>query len=559
MKYTKFLLSCLIGGLTLAVSGCKDDDDSPRYQLQLGESGRITLQFDYQKTDTVVRLNVMNRDQAVNSIQLVRFTDAELAAYNSQWNTDYVMMPEDAYTMAATTVNFNRGELQKATDITFYPSVLYTHLISQLDSRHNYCLPLKMVNEATSDQAVYVVSLDCPEMMFTTNTDVQLGLLNATSTDVQVTASLIDNGIEIANGVDCEFELVIPENKEAWTAQYNLLNNTQYTLLPEAYATLGHVTGAAEASACNGIVTINRSPEGQEVLTEGQYVLPVVPRKLSGTDAFVLRYDTIAITLDNPLHVFTTSEKISQEERNTWRIQFCNSDMGVWNSDGIITNILDGRQDTFWASWYAWQNGQENWWNDHGTPSDWCDYGLAFLNNQEQTSVRDMFSESNSKWRLADDYIFIAGNRDNPTFVIDLGKEYYISEVGMCHRSQTQYAQTKTADIYITADPEFKFTSMRDGGVYDNYNNVNENNWVKICTIETERSTAEFWSAADDDLRLAGQTKARFLKFVNVGTPLPEQGGTSEHDRSLQYAGVGEIWIKTLEAVDGTPVDELGE
>ena len=69
-----------------------------------------------------------------------------------------------AYTMAATTVNFNRGELQKATDITFYPSVLYTHLISQLDSRHNYCLPLKMVNEATSDQAVYVVSLDCPEI-----------------------------------------------------------------------------------------------------------------------------------------------------------------------------------------------------------------------------------------------------------------------------------------------------------------------------------------------------------------------------------------------------------
>ena len=167
-----------------------------------------------------------------------------------------------------------------------------------------------------------------------------------------------------------------------------------------------------------------------------------------------------------------------------------------------------------------------------------------------------MFSDSNSEWRLSPDYIFIAGNRDNPTFVIDLGQEYVVSEVGMCHRSQTQYAQTKSANIFLSNDEEFKMTTVRDGGTVLNYGTVDENNWTQVCTITTERTTDEFWAPATmNDALYKGQTKARFLKFVNEGTPLPENNAS--HDSSLQYAGVGEIWIKVVETIDGIPVDEV--
>ena len=549
MKYSKFILSCLIGGLTLAVSGCKDDDDAPRYQLQLGESGRINMQFDYQKVDTVVQLSVMNRDMKVNTVQLVPFTQTELDAYNNQWKTNYLLMPEDAYELATRTVTFSRGELQKSADITFYPSVLYSHLLTQLSSAYSYCLPIKMVNEATNDQVVYVANLDYPEMRLTGESQIDLAL-NAMTTDIQFSAGVFDNGVEIPNASAYTFGLVIPEDKEAWVAQYNALNGTQYELLPDAYVLLGNVSGEAAASNCTGTITIDRTPDNEAVLPEGEYILPVVPRKLNATDNLVLRYDTVAITIDNPLHIFTSSEKISQTERDTWRIVFCNSDNGPRENDGIITNILDGNQDTFWAAWYKWWDGQDNWWNDHDRGDDRCDYGLEFLATQEQ-SMPDIFTEtgSSSKWRLAEDYIYIAGNRDYPTFVIDLGKEYYISEVGMCHRTGIQWAHTKTADVYVSNDPEFTLTTVRDGGTIENYSTVDENKWNHICTINTEKTTAEFWAPADiDDARTTGASKGRFLKFVSRDV-FPEDNG------NLQHGGVGEIWIKTVAAIDEVPVE----
>lgn len=548
MKHYKFLAACLVSSLAFFTAACNDDEDGGS-QFQLGMSGCVTLQLPYQKADTLLQVSVVNRSMQANTVKLSLLTQEELDAYNRQWKTDYLMIPEAAYLLEQNSISFSSGEREKSVNLTIYPTTLYTNLLQQTESAKSYCLPLKMEdNTGNSDNVVYVAELSYPEMRITNDSEINLDV-DAMTENVQLQASIFENGVEISNGEERTFTLAMPADKTEWLAKFNAAQGVNYTILPESYYSVTPFTGAADDKKCTGSVTINRRPEGQELLAKGNYVLPLVPRNVDATSTVVLKYDTVALVINNPEHVFTSSDKV---DRSDWRIVFCNSDMGVWNSDGIVTNMLDGNTETFWASWYQWWNGQDTWWNEHGRGSDWCDYGLEFMTYKEQNGVGDMFSEGSRKF-LSDDYIFIAGNRDYPTFVIDMGREYYVSEVGMQHRKQIQWAQTKSCDIYISNDPEFKLTTVREGGSVLNYETVNENNWVHVCTINTERSEAEFWATANlNDARLKGTSKGRFLKFVGR-TPLPE--GNATHDNSLQYAGVGELYLKEVAAIDGEPYE----
>lgn len=547
-KYYRFLLSCLVGSSVVFTTACNDDDD-PVGQLQFGTSGCVTLSVDYQQTEAMVDVAVVNRNQQPGTVTLSVFSQEELDAYNQQWKTSYRMMPEDAYLLESPSVSFASGENQKSVALTVYPDKLYGYLLTQMESADSYCLPLKMSDgRGATDKVVYVASLAYPQMCITSDLETEI-TMDKMSADITLEASVFDKGSVVSNGEAQSFTMRVVTDNAQWLADFNTAHGSTYTLLPEGYYTLPQFEGAADESKCTGLINIDRRPEGMELLPKGGYVLPLLPKKLS-EESVQLKYDTLAVIINNPEHVYTSSDKV---DRSNWRIVFCNSDMGVWNSDGIITNILDGNTETFWASWYQWWDGQDVWWNDNNRGSDWCDYGLEFMTYKEQNGVGDMFNEGSRRF-LSDDYIFIAGNRDNPTFVIDMGQEYYVSEVGMQHRAQIQYAQTKSADIYISNDPEFKLTTVREGGSTIGYEAVNENNWVHVCTINTERTTDEFWSVADlNDARTTGASKGRFLKFVNRAV-LPE--GNPTHDNSLQYAGVGEIYIKVVAEVDGEPYVE---
>lgn len=494
-----------------------------------------------------LQVSVVNCSMQANTVKLSLLTQEELDAYNRQWKTDYLMIPEAAYLLEQNSISFSSGEREKSVNLTIYPTTLYTNLLQQTESAKSYCLPLKMEdNTGNSDNVVYVAELSYPEMRITNDSEINLDV-DAMTENVQLQASIFENGVEISNGEERTFTLAMPADKAEWLAKFNATKGGNYTLLPESYYSVTPFTGTADETKCTGSVTINRRPEGQELLAGGNYVLPLVPRNVDATSTVVLKYDTVALVINNPEHVFTSSDKV---DRSDWRIVFCNSDNGVWDSDGIITNILDGNTDTYWASWYKWWGGQDTWWNEHGRGSDWCDYGMEFIN--EQQSKQNIFHEGTRKY-LSDDYIFIAGNRDYPTFVVDMGREYYVSEVGMQHRSSIQYAHTKSCDIYISNDPEFKLTTVREGGSTLNYEAVNENNWIHVCTINTEKTTDEFWSVADlNDARMKGTSKGRFLKFVHRSV-LPD--GSAEHDNSLQYAGVGELYLKEVAAIDGEPYE----
>lgn len=548
MKYNRFLLSCLAGICMLFSAACSDDD-SAGGRVQFGTSGCVVLSLDYQQVEAQVNVNVVNRNQHAGFVTFSVFSQEEMDAYNRQWNTSYRLMPEDAYMLESSSVSFGDTESKKSVSLTIYPDKLYTYLLTQLESADSYCLPLKMSdNSGNSDQVIYVANLSYPQMSITSDPEIAIAMDKMTA-EVTLEASIYDKGFVVPNGTAQVFSMRAVTDNAQWLNDFNTAHGTSYAFLPEGYYSISQIEGAAEESQCVGKVSFDRRPEGMELLAKGDYVLPMLPVRLN-EESVQMKYDTVAVVISNPEHVYTSSDKV---DRNDWRIVFCNSDMGVWNSDGIITNILDGNTETFWASWYQWWDGQDTWWNDHGRGGDWCDYGLEFMTYKEQNGVGDMFSEGSRRF-LSDDYIFIAGNRDYPTFVVDMGREYYVSEVGMQHRAQIQWAQTKTADIYISNDPEFKLTTMREGGSALSYSAVNENNWVHVCTISTERTTDEFWSIANlNDARATGASKGRFLKFVGR-EPLPE--GNAGHDNSLQYAGVGELYVKVVAEIDGEPYVE---
>ena len=180
----------------MAAVSCGDDEEVAGNQLQLGESGCVTMQFSYQKTDTVIRLNVVNRNMEANDIRLEPFTQTELDAYNQQWGTHYLMMPEDAYQLASTSVSFAAGEREKGTELTFYPDRIYRQLLTQLESAYSYCLPLKMAGNEVADEVIYVANLTYPEMRITSSDEIELSV-NAMTESVELNASMYDSGVEI--------------------------------------------------------------------------------------------------------------------------------------------------------------------------------------------------------------------------------------------------------------------------------------------------------------------------------------------------------------------------
>ena len=545
-------MSCLLGGLTLFAACNDDDENGGGAPLQLGESGIVTMTLPYEMADTLLQLPVVNRPMTAATVEMVQFTQEELDAYNNRWQTDYLMIPEGAYEMLSNTISFASGERQKYFELTVHPNVLFENLLTQpAGDAKNYVLPLKLSgNDNNTTEVLYVMELEYPEMSFKA-AEITEPMLTQMVTDIQITAGMREESVEVPNGQPVTFRLVPPTDKEAWVANYNTAHSTTYSLLPDAYYTTSTMTGAADASEVTGTVTIDRAGDGQATLERGQYILPLVAQRMEDSH-YMLAYDTCAVIIDNPSHLFTSTDKV---DRAGWKVIFCNSDNGVWERDGFVGFVIDGDPNTFWAAWYRHWDGQDDWWNDNGRGDDRCDYNREYINFK--ISGWGSWSEyQNNQNLLADDYIFIAGERNYPTVVIDMGQEYYISEVGFCHRtgstgngSGIQWAHTKQADVYVSNDPEFVLTTVRDDGTIENYSNVDENNWVHLCTINAEKTTAEFWSPAEiDDARGTGASKGRFLKFV-CRDVFPEDDG------NLCHGGAGEIWIKSVATMDGEPVE----
>lgn len=257
-----------------------------------------------------LQVSVVNCSMQANTVKLSLLTQEELDAYNRQWKTDYLMIPEAAYLLEQNSISFSSGEREKSVNLTIYPTTLYTNLLQQTESAKSYCLPLKMEdNTGNSDNVVYVAELSYPEMRITNDSEINLDV-DAMTENVQLQASIFENGVEISNGEERTFTLAMPADKTEWLAKFNAAQGVNYTILPESYYSVTPFTGAADDKKCTGSVTINRRPEGQELLAKGNYVLPLVPRNVDATSTVVLKYDTVALVINNPEHVFTSSDKV---------------------------------------------------------------------------------------------------------------------------------------------------------------------------------------------------------------------------------------------------------
>lgn len=511
MRYYKIFSYCLLSYCILLLAACKDEEKGADNQVCIQESGRVAIGFSHLQGDVNYTLTLQNRSMEATTLQIAPYTQEELNAYNQKNASNYSMMPEGTYELSQTTVAFSKEESSKDIEITIHSDRLFDAVRKDAE-RKVYALPIKLSSGLPgSSQVIYVMGMTYPELRLTGETSVRL---NAQENEISLSASAFNGDESVANSADVALDIAILEDAEEWLQAYNSKSEVQYALLPPTAYQLSKLIGKTEDKTCNASLQISRMLTSGSALTGGNYILPI---KLSGEDEnLALDRNVCVVKVSNPNHLYTTQDC----DRSQWKVIFCNSDQSTVYSDGAITNILDGDAASFWASCYSDGEG---------------------LGKREDNFDYTRFEK--------DGYMQCLGERKLPiSIVIDMQKVQYLSDIGLQQRSQTQYAHTKNAKIYVSNDPAFKFTPMKSGGTREGYGTVNENNWQLIANCTMTRSGDILWTAVSDDLKDKEWSKGRFLKFV----ALDQLDDDSDKDRAV-HAGLGEIYAKEVATVDGNP------
>lgn len=511
MRYNQIFNYCILSCYILLFAACKDDEKGAGNQVCFQESGYVAIRFSHLDGDVRHALTLQNRNMETATLQIALYTQEELNAYNLQNKANYSLMPEGTYELSETTVVFGAEESSKEIEFVIHSDKLFDNVRKNTEKKA-YALPMKLSNGLTgSSHVIYIMDMIYPELRLGKETTFRL---NEQENEFSLSAHTYQADELIANSTDVSVNIAVLEEAAKWLQDYNSTSEVQYSLLPATAYQLGKLTGETESNFCNASLQINRMLTSGGVLEGGNYILPI---KLSGEDAHLaLERDICVVKVSNPNHLYTTQDC----NRSQWKVIFCNSDQNTIFADGAAANILDGNPTSFWASCYNDGEG---------------------LGKQEDNFDYTRFAQ--------DGYMQCLGERKLPiSIVVDMQKTCYVSDIGLQQRSQTQYAHTKNAKIYLSNDAEFKFTPIRDGGTREGYGTVSENNWQLIATCVMTRSGEITWTAVSDELKDKALSKGRFLKFV----ALDQLDDDTEKERNV-HAGLGEIYAKEVVTVDGKP------
>lgn len=310
-----------------------DQGEDMKYTFELIRAGK---HIDPEET---VTLNVM--------------TPEELAIYNSENMTDYVLLPEDAYAFTAEYKGFSVETPKQTAEITLKAS------IADLDlDATDYVLPLRLsASAAEVDEERGELIL---RPVVTRPTVYFMGNLNA---EVNVYKDDASNPVSPS-----EFSMILDRDNQGWefsveferdeTAlqtlvdEYNTQNSTSYTLLPSTNYTLSE----ANFTADNPTPTLSVSYQNLNSLTlDQEYLLPIKMKECTGMSFGV---DDRIIYI--PVKVFNLL-KISLTADNLWTISEAASDQSK-------EQLVDGDPTTFYQS--IWAKGYGTIYSGDGSVND---------------------------------------------------------------------------------------------------------------------------------------------------------------------------------------------
>ncbi len=322
-------------------------EDEPETQVTLLQTGEDV-------TYNLVVGKGGNSPEATGSAELKIMTAEELAAYNTERSTDYVLLPADFYTLSKTTLDFASGASRDTVLVTFKGEAL------DAISQGEYVLPfyLEGTNGTTVhdglNQCVLVLSVDIPTITLDIS-DMQT--VEMTTYDENRTATLpLVAYIDLSEN-KWAFEVAFETDDTAlqqYVDDYKSQNaeTDSYKLLPKEMYTLPSFSFVAGSVLVSETLSLDLSSVSEET----HYLLPVVLKGCVGVPFKVeqtIRY----------VHVYV---KDQLPEIELTEEMLAGSFPASVSEGRVIANLFDGNQETCWGT--SWQIDNGNDYNSDGTP-----------------------------------------------------------------------------------------------------------------------------------------------------------------------------------------------
>lgn len=239
--------------------------------LQLSKTGILGVSIKDLANDFVQDLQVQcggNQPVAEDiSFVLAPWTADELNAYNEQKGTDYLLLPENTYSLAQSN-RIAKGQTTADVSVTFKIGELQ----AAVGTSTKYVLPLRLTSGAASvsqirSEVLFTVSLYIPSLQLLSE-DYGTVYLEGETTRTQVATRLMrgSSAAECVNPFDYTFK--VPENAAEQLAEYNRTHGTGYELLPQTAYTVETSHYNAGDRTSTGVIVFDRAATG-----DGSYML----------------------------------------------------------------------------------------------------------------------------------------------------------------------------------------------------------------------------------------------------------------------------------------------
>jgi hypothetical protein len=505
----KIIQIMLLAGLLVPMLTACDNDDKKNifpegYDkiLALKENGVVevdmnTTQSDVNDSILIMRGGANPKSETNLTVQIMSKSDAaEAWGYKDD---ELEIIPSDAYKL----VGSNELSLSKDDEYKYIPLV------------YN---PLKIYNAMkTNKKAVWVLPLYIESKTATINSQRNKVLIKfavkspliewkTENMDAEIIYKNLNVNLNaaIANSEDNKYDFtcdVSTANAAKLVEEYNDSMGTHYEVLPEKAYSINKFSFVQ--GSLNSSTTLSLSRNG--LTSDHTYLLPIQLGSLS---------NEVIDKSDKIIYVVVTCPKYVCQivDRTIWKIAFANTqDTGIWSA----RSLFDNNYNTEWSAH----------WSGAVASADDFDYDDAY------------FKLGYPACRLRRDV-------PNMALILDLGRKVMVAGIGVAKMAGFVGDQDlKDLEIYMADN--FTFKTVKQGGSFYNYNNLNDgNSWHLALTYkDIPRQQGTFWyNLSESDMQNA--VSGRYLKFHPTAVY-----------RSLNACQCAELFIKEIISIDGNPVE----
>lgn len=507
----KLIYTILLFGCMLTIVSCSDSEYNMKnlfpkeyYKvLYFKDNGMLTFNLNTTQTnyqDSILVIKAGSNLKLPADVKVVLQTQKDVDdSYGKLYNKNYQILPAECYSFEnGQELTFGENDCSQYLKLSIHADKIYK--AQKANAGAIYVLPLKLISDkdtinSSKNQIFWVFDVKSPTITLP-DADIEDQMLYK-SIDLNLTAMMKNFDL---NQWDFTCGLM-KTGFEDLVSAYNTYHGTSYELLPSNSYTMNDISFTKGNNTGSSLLTINRSA----LQTDHTYILPLKLISTSMGEGFEISDKVQYLIFSNPKY------GIIAPDRTNWKIAFCSSDNTRYDASTDIygaPGILDGNLNSYWAS-----AEDANWGRNYKNGDDYC---------YDYTEYR-------------------ACEGDRPlgkiVMVVDMAEPRYVIGAGIFQRKNADRA-IKSADYFVTSDPEFLFKTYKEGGSVSDYDNVALNNWTKLLTWSNIPQQSDTWSWTTTTTPVKG----RFIKMTVTG---------AYHGH---FASMAEFNIRQLVSIDGEPV-----